>query len=749
MEPPLSDRILSIRQVLAMKRPFGVTGLSYLVTLAAVFHFYSKALVTAIICAALTASVIAVLVRLVKKDIRVHISIIAAGLSCVAAILSLFLYQNFIIDPVVSSYAGKEIRAEGYIDEDIRFNNSLVTYVLHTERIDGTDRDVKISFTAVETYDLEPFDKIAVTLTPEKTDYPYSLSKRIFLRAYEDENANLTITGEKHTSLYTAAVSVRKMMRTALTDSLNSDAADLARAVLLGEKQALSDDIRDAFNATGTSYLIVVSGMHLAVVTLLLRRLFEKISSARIIQFVLITLFILSYMAITGFAASVTRAGIMMIIVYLGKLFLRDPDGLNSLGIAALILTVPNPCAVGDVGMLLSFAATAGIILWADKISGFCLGKLGLNVIKPLSAENTFSGRLKNILKRPVRRTISFLSVSLSATLWVIPVTALLLGKISPLTVIISLFAYPLACAILLLSMALVLLRAVLPFIALWKYIFAPPIGLASDWLVAVIKFFADIPFCSVSADKTFIYIWIAVSAALTAAGYIVHGKRLYVFSAVTVSALTLTIGGAVTYLAADRSPVLTVYRFGNGYTVTVQKGDNISFLSCGADASGKREIIDELKDADRLDDMIITSKLSRNSSCCAKLLSEFETENIFVAEGQFEKRRIPAEDHYTIRKNTSFTVELNSGADVEIANIGGTVYQYVRGAGCSVLIVPEHAKLSTLPDDMRETDVALFEGKAYETGLLQAGRTLSLSDKSTDAEIIPDGSKLRIKLSE
>ena len=731
-----------------MKRPFGVTGLSYLVTLAAVFHFYSQALVTGIVCAAVVASVIAVLARLVNKNIKVHIGIIAAALSCLAAILSLFFYQNFIVDPIVSSYAGKQIRAEGYIDEDISFKNSLVTYVLHAEKIDGGDCDVKISFTAVETYDLEPFDKIAVTLNPVKADYSYSLSRKIFLRAFEGDNSNLTITGEKHTSLYTAAVSVRKMMRNALNDSLDGDAADLARAVLLGEKQALSDDIKDAFNVTGTSYLIVVSGMHLAVVTLLLRRIFEKIGSARIIPFVLITIFILAYMAITGFAPSVMRAGIMMIVVYLGKLFLRDPDGINSLGIAALILTVPNPYAVGDVGMLLSFAATAGIILWADEISGFCLEKLSLNNLKPLSAEKTFTDKLKNLLKRPVRWIINLLAVSLSATIWVIPVTVLLLGKISPLTVIISLFAYPLACALLLMSMLLVLLRAALPFIAVWKYILAPPIELVSAWLVTVIKFFSKLPFCSVGTDKTFYYIWIAVSAALTAAGYIFHGKRLYVFSAVTISALTLTIGGSITYLTADYSSVLTVYRFGNGYTAKVQKGGNISLLSCGADASGKRALLNELKDTERLDDIIITSKNSRNASFCSVLLSEFETKNIFVSEGHYNKRIIPAEDISIIRKNISFTLELNSETEVEAANIGGTVYQYVKGTGASVLIVPENARLSTLPDNMRLADIAIFEGNAYETDLLQAERTLSLSDKATDAEMIPDGAKLEIKLS-
>lgn len=73
-------------------------------------------------------------------------------------------------------------------------------------------------------------------------------------------------------------------------------------------------------------------------------------------------------MAVTGFAHSVVRAGIMMIIVSFASSNLRIADSLNNLGFAAIVLTAFNPYAVADIGMLLSFSATTGIILWSRPI---------------------------------------------------------------------------------------------------------------------------------------------------------------------------------------------------------------------------------------------------------------------------------------------------------------------------------------------------------------------------------------------
>lgn len=728
-----------------MKRPLGVIGLTYLFTLAAVFHFYSLTLITVLSCTAVTAAAVVIVARIFsKRKITIHVPVIAASIACLAAILSLFLYSRIIIQPIISDFSGRQIRAEGYIGDDMSFKSSYVTYTLHTEKIDGEERQIKISLTAPYSYDLEPFDEIAVTLTPETSDIPFMISKKVYLYAFTDEKADLTSLGEKHRSPYSAAVSVRGMMKNALEDTLDENASELSRAVLLGDKQALSPEVREAFSETGMSYLVVVSGMHLSVVTLLLRRLLRRLNVNKFISLAAIALFILAFMAITGFAVSVIRAGVMLIMAYAAETVSRDPDSINSLGAAALVLTLPNSCIVGDQGLLLSFAATFGIVLWADKICVFFLDGLRLNEPerKNPRKKESVKAKLIGIIKRLLRWVIALFATSLAATLWVIPVTVLLLESISPMTFIISLFAYPLTCTVLILSLLLVILCGALPFPAIWRLMPTPLINLISNWLTGAIQSFARLPFCSVKADKAFYYVWIAVTAMLVIAGYILRGRRLYVFSAVVISALTLTTGGALTYLNADNSAYLSVYRFGSGYTVAVRKGENVSLLSCGGSANGKNALMKELDGVRRVDNLVMTGKGRRNAAYLPDLLSRFETGNIFTRDGQMTD----SDNAHAIPKNTAFTLALNDSVSDRIVNIRGSVYQYISGEK-SVLIVPDKARLSKLPEELLSADVILLEGKAYDIELLDAGNLLTLGESDEGGKELPDGSVYRLKM--
>ena len=83
-------------------------------------------------------------------------------------------------------------------------------------------------------------------------------------------------------------------------------------------------------------------------------------------------------MAITGFTPSVVRSGVMITLTYCAMIFLRKSDGLNSLGFSGLVLTLFNPYTVADVGMLLSFSATLGILMWSKPISNYIVIKYGI-----------------------------------------------------------------------------------------------------------------------------------------------------------------------------------------------------------------------------------------------------------------------------------------------------------------------------------------------------------------------------------
>lgn len=728
-----------------MKRPLGLIGLTYLFTLAVIFYCYSFVLVVSICAATVAASLFAVIIRFIKRKTSVHLSIIAASLSVLAAMLSIFFYQNNKVTPIISSYADKEITVEGYICDELHFNKSFVICVIQTEKINGESSSAKISYTMRQGYDLYPFDKIKVTLTPKESGYDYQKSKGIFLYAFEQDNANLTVTGERHNSVRSFAFSVRKKMKQVLERSLDENGAALAEAVLLGDKLALPADVRQAFNNTGTSYLIVVSGMHLALATMLLRRLLRRINAKPWISFIFIALFTLGFMAITGFTPSVMRAGIMLLIVYFGKIVYRDADGINSLGAAALVLTLFNPYSVGNIGMLLSFAATFGILLWADPINTFLLKAFRLDK-KPRFKQKTSKTKAIGVLKKILGAVIAFFSTSVAATLFVIPAVILFFGKITPLTALFSLIAYPLTSAVLLLAMILVILCAVMPFFTFWGKVFAPPLNFCAKMLTTSVSGFSKLPFASIPANDVYYYIWIAVSVVLVVCGYLFHARRAYVFSAIVISILTLTVGWSITNMFANTSAMLEIYREGGDYTLLVEKENNASLLICNDTKTFKNKADNALYDY-----VVLTGKNSRSQSIYSELSESSDISEAFIYEKSPGTDLTADDGIHSFCDGTEFSVVLNSDVKLKVLSARGRVYQYLYSNSMSVLILPDKSDLRNLPEEYLSADCALVAGEVKEAQRLKCARYLAVSDKAINviksAELIDDGGSVAIKM--
>lgn len=408
-----------------MKRLLATVGLTYLSVLSVVFYFANGTFTNIIIIQSALSAFVGIFFKVIKNKIRIKKSLldllITVGLTSFAACIAIILYSNFIYRPVIDNYSNKELSVEGYICDEIQKNENSNVYIINADKINGNSENVKIRLISTVDLKCEDFDRIDANFTVSKAENGYNLSKGIYLTAfYDEENDSFNSTGEKQFSLYSIAVNIRKAMKSSLDSLLPENTSSLCKAVLLGDKQALSDDIKADFSKTGTSFLIVVSGMHLAIIAGFVLFLLKNIIKNRYVLAFFILAIVFCFMAVTGFTPSVVRSGIMLILTYCSKTVFRRTDGLNSLGTAAIVLTLFNPFAVGDIGMLLSFSATAGIVLWANKIEIFLSRKLRL------------TGKNKLI-----RGGLNLISVSLSASLWIIPITTIAFHRVSPFVVLL------------------------------------------------------------------------------------------------------------------------------------------------------------------------------------------------------------------------------------------------------------------------------------------------------------------------
>ncbi len=700
-----------------MKRPFGLIGMTYLSVLAVVFYFYNSVIVITVLCLSVVSVAVALVLKLCSYNRVICNSLIAVGITSLSAVISITFYTNVIYNPVIQKYSDKEIKASGFVCEEMQKREKSCTYTVCVDEINGEKANIKINFISYSYLDISEFDRITATITPQANDTPYFISKGIYFSAYED-SFEISGTGKKQFSLYSYAVNARKALNNSLDSLMSESPSSLCKAVLLGEKQALSYDVKDSFSKTGTSFLIVVSGMHLAIAVEFILFLIKKITNNQIAHCVAVLLIVIAYSAVTGFTPSIVRSGIMVGLTYLAPIFFSQSDSLNSLGISAILLTVFNPYSVGDIGMLLSFSATFGIILWAKRIYVYIITKLKLK-------------------QRILKTSVKAIAVSVSATLWVIPITVTAFGTISPLTVFIAFICEPLVSIILDFALTASVLY-ICPIISFLAYPFGLAAGIVSKIVIQIMKWFAEIPFCSVQADKIYFYVWLAVSVVLVIVGYLIKAKIFYIRTSVALSTITLVLGWAL-YLIVDYNIVTLNVYYSQGVTAAVRNGNNATILSCGGTNKYRYTVTQALSvDLSSVDNIIIPNQKNRYSEYLPSLLDEFDVSNVLVYDKDSENQEmLESYDGFgrsVFGDNVSFSLRLNSYTDDTIYAFDGITVQYIVTNNSSILFLPSGVDVSKLPESILSVDYILTDGVPEKSDLLNC-QSIIFAGKEEDFE--------------
>lgn len=139
----------------------------------------------------------------------------------------------------------------------------------------------------------------------------------------------------------------------------------LAESLLLGYREELDTDTKEAFLKSGVSHLLAVSGMHTALIYEAIFLLFLPFGSSQKHRFVfLITaLGILIYFTVlSGCSASVLRSSMMCSMFAIAYAFRKRSSGLNTLGTSMLLILWCSPYQLWNLGFQLSVLAVTGIL---------------------------------------------------------------------------------------------------------------------------------------------------------------------------------------------------------------------------------------------------------------------------------------------------------------------------------------------------------------------------------------------------
>ncbi len=226
-----------------------------------------------------------------------------------------------------------------------------------------------------------------------------------------------------------AAFSLRHTLSEGIERAFPYPESAMGKALLLGQRGGLHQDLKDKFRGTGASHLLAISGLHVGILMFAVMGVAAWALGRRGNYYLLAPLAaVWVYAVVSGGSPSVMRAAAMG-SVYLAALALGRPGSvLPALALAAALMTAVSPGLLWQVSFQLSFAAVAGIAV-AQALFGGWLAAMG---------EGGAGWRTR--LLQPVA---SLATVSAAAALATWPLAAAHFNQVALLSIPVSLAAVP------------------------------------------------------------------------------------------------------------------------------------------------------------------------------------------------------------------------------------------------------------------------------------------------------------------
>jgi competence protein ComEC len=248
-------------------------------------------------------------------------------------------------------------------------------------------------------------------------------------------------TGERRHGAAGAVDTVRRRAEAGLGQGLAEPEAALLRGMVLGQDEALGDDVRDDFKRSGLAHVLAVSGQNVMLLATLVLGAGAVIGVSLRLRLVLALVLVALYVPLTGAGPSIQRAGVMGAAGLVAALAGRPTHRWYALGLAAALTLVLNPMASGEPGWQLSFAAVVALLALAPPLREW----------------------LKRTLPGPVADVAA---MTIAATVGTAPLMALHFGQVSMAALPANLLAAPAIALVMWLGMLAAAVAQIAPELA-------------------------------------------------------------------------------------------------------------------------------------------------------------------------------------------------------------------------------------------------------------------------------------------
>ena len=214
---------------------------------------------------------------------------------------------------------------------------------------------------------------------PGGFDYKkYMAFKKIWVTSYVRGKDLIVIKRNSTKGINKIIAHARSKISNLIDNTVEGDNGGVLKALIIGDRNSISENLKEAFKRAGVSHILAISGLHIGIIATVAFFFIKWILSyfkyflwnALIIKVAaILSLFpVFIYGLLSGLSPSTQRAVIMVTVFLMSFLFEREHDPINTLAIAAMIILVAHPPSLFSISFQLSFIAVLAIIYGLSRI---------------------------------------------------------------------------------------------------------------------------------------------------------------------------------------------------------------------------------------------------------------------------------------------------------------------------------------------------------------------------------------------
>ena len=539
-------------------------------------------------------------------------------------------------------------------------------------RVGDTEVNIKSSLYLDVEGELEYGDRLAFNADIETSSDRRDLSRLLALAISEGSEIYLDKAEQKNYFSIDGISALCHSLQSkfsAHVDKTFGEYGALAKGLLVNDTSDIDKKTETDFKRSGTSHILAVSGMHIALLMGALELLLRKIRVKKEIRIVIISLFSVFFLALTAFEASAVRSVLMLFAVYLNYMLREDNDSITALFASVAIIILFSPFAVYDLGMWMSFLATLGIL-----------------AVYPYFEEKMPYPKQENRFVRYSLRLLVWIAktvmLTVIANFFLLPIMWYFFGAASISTLPCNLILAPVVTVL----MPLCAIATLLGFI---PHLSVPFVFVSSrlfDVMMGIVRYFSEMRFGVVSLRYEFVGVLVTMLALALAVLLVIRLKRkLLIFVPILAFLLAFTLCFSI--LTVTAKPYAVCVQRQDSELVFVNYGAECSVIDAGKgnSVSGNTVVNNMSKYATEIDEYFIVDPDKNDVNVIESVSKNTVIRKIYLPK-TLELTQISS--YYDILKcaeKYNIIVELlDDASSVEICN--GVLFNYSKVDGFSVL---------------------------------------------------------------